>query len=236
MPFSPHPAFVYFDLDDTLLDHHSAQRTALTHLYEHYREAFAGHDLDHVQAVYHTHNVALWTAYAAGEIDKEMLRRRRFEMLIDALGITSLDPIETGDHYMACYADHWRYCAGARDAFLQIAARMPTGILTNGFAEVQHAKLDRFPELRSHSVSVVISEEVGYLKPHPQLFAEATARAGVGPEQILYVGDSYHSDIAGSRKAGWQAAWYTPETTAGGGEEMLRFDDWAALTAALLPR
>ncbi len=234
MPFTPRPSFVFFDLDDTLLDHRSAERAALRDLCIHFSEAFADRPLAEVQSTYHINNVALWTAYAAGEIDKETLRRRRFEVLLDRLQIASLDPDEASDHYLACYANHWSYCPGARDAFLAIADVLPTGILTNGFAEQQHAKLNRFPELRSRSRAVVISEEVGYMKPHPKLFAEASARAGAEPGAILYVGDSYTSDIAGARRAGWQAAWYAPETASGQGEEAMRFTDWTALTGVLL--
>ncbi len=234
MPFAPHPSFVYFDLDDTLLDHRSAERAALTDLCGHFSEAFADRPVAEVQSTYHVNNVALWAAYAAGEIDKETLRRRRFEVLLDRLAIVSLDADEASDYYLACYAKHWSYCPGAREAFLAIAPVLPAGILTNGFAEQQHAKLNQFPELRSGSRSVVISEEVGYMKPHPKLFAEASARAGADPASILYVGDSYASDIAGARRAGWQAAWYTLETATGSGEEAMRFTDWTALTGVLV--
>ncbi len=234
MPFTPHPTFVYFDLDDTLLDHRSAERAALGDLCAHFPEAFADRPVTEVQSTYHVNNVALWTAYAAGEIDKETLRRRRFAVLLDRLAIDVLDPDEVSAYYLACYANHWTYCPGAREAFLAIAETFPTGILTNGFAEQQHAKLNRFPELRSTAHTVVISEEVGYMKPHPRLFAEASARAEVDPGSILYVGDSYASDIAGARRAGWQAAWYAPETASGQGEEAMRFTDWTALTGVLL--
>lgn len=235
MPFRPEPSFVYFDLDDTLLDHRQAERSALADVCTRFDHAFAGQSLEHVQHTYHTINAPLWVAYAAGEIDRETLKRLRFERLMTALRI-DLDPGVAGAHYMERYAAHWDYSPGAREAFLAIAARLPAGILTNGFAEVQHAKLDRFPELRHRSASIVISEEVGYLKPHPALFAEAATRAGVAPERILYVGDSYGSDIAGSHRAGWQAAWYTRDDATGKREERLRFSDWSVLTDALIGR
>jgi putative hydrolase of the HAD superfamily len=47
------------------------------------------------------------------------------------------------------------------------------------------------------------------MKPHPKVFDVATERAGVVRDSILYVGDSYSSDIVGGRNAGWTTAWFT---------------------------
>ena len=220
--------FVYFDLDDTLLDHRHAERCALADVVGRHADAFAGVDLATIQEQYHAHNVPLWRSYSLGEIEKADLRRLRFERLLDGLGL-ELDPDETGAVYMQCYHDHWTYIDGARDAFEAVANRYPVGILTNGFAEVQHAKLDRFPILRARSRAVVISEEVGYMKPHPKLFAHATALAGCDPASILYVGDSYHSDVAGGRASGWQVAWYRPGPTDAPPDGVFCFDQWDAL-------
>jgi len=46
----------------------------------------------------------------------------------------------------------------------------------------------------------VISGEVGYAKPDPEIFKIALKKAGVNAEDCLYVGDNYYDDILGSRK------------------------------------
>lgn len=223
-------SFVYFDLDDTLLDHRAAERAALADCHTRFAAHFDGHDLAEVQATYHAHNVPLWRRYAAGEIDREDVQRLRFEALVEAFGL-ALDPAELGDAYLGCYAERWQWTDGAEAAFHAVADRLPVGLLTNGFAEVQHAKLDRFPTLRERARAVVISEEVGVMKPHPRIFAHATERAGVAPQQILYVGDSLHSDVEGGRGAGWQVAWYRGDEGANG--RAFVFDDWDALARLL---
>ncbi|MDX1640409.1 MAG: HAD-IA family hydrolase, partial [Balneolaceae bacterium] len=63
--------------------------------------------------------------------------------------------------------------------------------------------LDQYTDL------FVITEEIGVMKPHQKVFDVATERAGVEREEILYVGDSYSSDIIGGRNAGWKTAWFT---------------------------
>ena len=50
--------------------------------------------------------------------------------------------------------------------------------------------------------SVVLSSEVGKIKPHPDLFRRSLAELGVRPEQAWYVGDNPHADVAGAAAVG----------------------------------
>ena len=217
--------FVYFDLDDTLLDHRAAERAALADCCAD-DEHFADHALEHVQETYHRHNVPLWKQYAAGEIGRADVQRLRFERLCETLDV-DLDADALGEAYMQHYARRWQWMDGAEAAFRTVAERFPVGILTNGFADAQHAKLDRFPILRERSAAIVVSEEVGAMKPQPAIFAHATEQAGVAPSEILYVGDSLHSDVEGGRAAGWQVAWFRGDESVR--DDVLAFDDWDLL-------
>ncbi len=49
---------------------------------------------------------------------------------------------------------------------------------------------------------VVSSAVVGWAKPHPQIFWHALNRAGVSPNEAVYVGDFYINDILGARSVG----------------------------------
>lgn len=220
--------FVYFDLDDTLLDHRAAERAALADCHIRFAEHFDGHDLAEVQTTYHAGNVPLWRRYAAGEIDRDDVQRLRFEALVEAFEL-EIDPRVLGDTYLTCYGERWQWIDGAESAFHAIADHYPVGLLTNGFADQQRGKLARFPALHERSQAVVISEEVGVMKPHPQIFAHAAEQASTKPEEILYVGDSLHSDVEGGQAAGWQVAWFRGDD----GNGAYAFNDWDDLARAL---
>lgn len=224
-----HPAFtgikfVYFDLDDTLLDHRAAQDKALGDLHQQLA-TLRDFPLAKVLSSYRLVNGRVWREYSAGTRNKEGTRSGRFELLFEALGVED-DAMRAADAYLEAYADHWRLIDGALPAFQRIAERYPTGVLTNGFAEAQHAKLARFPELTRRFSSIVVSEEEGILKPHPQLFRIAAERAGAQADEILYVGDSLHSDVVGGMNAGWRVIWYTDGAPAAGEPDVERFADW----------
>ena len=225
--------FVYFDIDDTLLDHRRAERAALADC----QAAFPGlgcHDARHVSETYHAGNAPLWRDYGDGQITKDFLKRERFRKLLAALDADE-DPDTVSDHYLGRYGAHWSWMEGAEAAYRAVAARYPVGLLTNGFTEQQRGKLARFPLLSDLAKTVIISEEVGAMKPQPAIFQHATDAAGVRPDEILYVGDSLHSDVQGGLGFGWNVAWF-------GGDrhrerasypDAFAFSDWNDLLARL---
>lgn len=229
-------AFVYFDLDDTLIDHQHAEREALADIRDQYLEIFGTLSVDELQGTYHDINRPLWRQYADGDIAKEDVKHQRFERLLEAIGADHADAGLVGRSYLKRYAKHWQFVDGAREIYETVSERRPVGVLTNGFSEVQAQKLDRFPVIADRAEAVVISEEVGVMKPHPKIFKHATQQARVDPENVLYVGDSYRSDVEGGQQAGWCVAWFARNGTDGRqtNDRGFVFDDWSTFGERVL--
>lgn len=199
--------FIYFDLDDTLLDHKSAEKAALSDVHDSF-DIFENTDLKQLTDVYHEVNSEQWLKYSRGEVTRQQLQRNRFEQTLLQLDLDESRYEEIGTFYMQCYQNHWQWIAGAEMAYRKVREHFPVGILTNGFAETQQKKFEKFG-FNDSANHIVVSEEVGALKPDPRVFEYATKLAGVQPRDILYVGDSYASDVKGGRAFGWNIAWYT---------------------------
>ncbi|MEM1056477.1 MAG: HAD-IA family hydrolase [Bacteroidota bacterium] len=222
------PSFVYFDLDDTLLDHSEAERRALADFHRESAEHFGTVSFSDLHAAYRQHNGPLWYDYGRSRITKAELKHLRFANTLRALGVTTLDPDHASTTYLDRYSAHWHWSEGAREAFRRIAEAHRVGILTNGFREQQRAKLAKLPEIEAacEPGTVLIAEEIGTWKPHAEAFALAAERAGVAPEEILYIGDSLRSDVEGGVSAGWTVAWWhgDPAHEEHGGRAV---SDWA---------
>lgn len=52
---------------------------------------------------------------------------------------------------------------------------------------------------------LVFSNELGYTKPHPEIFRAALRELGVGAQEAAHVGDNPTTDLVGARKAGLRA-------------------------------
>ena len=60
-------------------------------------------------------------------------------------------------------------------------------------------------DLADWFVTIVISDRVGYGKPHPAIFRAALEAAGVPAERAVHVGDSYAKDVLGAVGVGMAA-------------------------------
>lgn len=201
------PAFIYFDLDNTLLDHTSAERKAQMATYRKYPE-LQQVPIDNWLKSYKSVNHLLWERYQREEIGREQLQQSRFYDTMSELNLDVGRSTEIGEFYMNSYRQYWSWVEGAREALEQVSNSYRSGIITNGFKETQQLKFDKM-ELQDYCSPLLITEDIGKMKPHPVVFDVATEKAGVDRSEILYVGDSYSSDIVGGKNAGWTTAWFT---------------------------
>jgi FMN phosphatase YigB (HAD superfamily) len=50
--------------------------------------------------------------------------------------------------------------------------------------------------------TIILSGEVGFEKPEPEIFKAALRALAVNPEETVYIGDTYHTDVEGAFEAG----------------------------------
>ncbi len=81
---------------------------------------------------------------------------------------------------------------------------LKTGLISDADSELLRTILAKFG-LSDHLDVVIISDEVGSLKPDEDIFHVALSAAGCEPEEALMVGDSLR-DLAGARKVGMAVA------------------------------
>lgn len=85
------------------------------------------------------------------------------------------------------------------------------GIVSNSPVNFHENVLARH-SLREYLDVVVVSCEVGYRKPHPQIFRIALEALNVEPRHAIYVGDIPQIDVPGARKLGMKVVLIsTPE-------------------------
>ena len=202
---------LFFDLDDTLIDHRGAEHGAHRETFETHANLFGSVPFAEWLARYRESNTALWDALGRREIGREDLLRRRFSEPLRALELDEARCDELSGFYLEAYARHWRLVEGA-EAILEEAARHGTvGILSNGLSHLQRAKVKKFA-LERFVEHVVLSEDVGAMKPAREIFDAAWRAAASGaPVRKVYVGDSFQHDVLGAKRAGWLPILYNPE-------------------------
>lgn len=86
------------------------------------------------------------------------------------------------------------------------AAGVRLGLISNIWISgaIVREHLDALGLLRPFEC-VVLSSEVGLVKPHPTLFRVALDRLGLPADRAWYVGDNPHADVAGAKAVGMGA-------------------------------
>ena len=90
----------------------------------------------------------------------------------------------------------------ARGFALAILSNWPLATVIDRFA----AANGWLPHLRA----IVVSDRVGWIKPHPAIFRAAEAALGMelgSGGAILHVGDDWAADVVGASEAGWRSAY-----------------------------
>lgn len=191
--------YIFVDLDDTIWDFHANAKEALRDLFE-LKELKEHYDnFDYFYKVYASRNLELWTQYGQGLITKKYLTVERFLYPLLKIGINDQDlALRMNSIYLDSLATKTELIPHAKE-FLEFCAKngIPVTLISNGFVEVQYHKL-RNSKIEKYFKHVVLSEQVGALKPNPKIFEHALRLNNANKNETLMIGDSFEADIIGA--------------------------------------
>ena len=196
---------IFFDWDDTLLDHGHASRVGAAALYR----QFPISSLEEFQAAWRVAQDTHFPRFARGEVS---FVEHRVARMRHAFGDPEMAP-EVAASRFEVYSQHYKANWRLFDDVLPCLDRLQghqLGIITNGKLTEQSHKLERMGLAGRFSV-VVISEEVGVGKPDSGVFLEACRRIGAQPADCVYIGDAWENDVIGSRAVGMTPIWLNRE-------------------------
>ena len=195
------------DADDTLFDFKKAEVNA-------FDEACAAMGFAATKELLQTYsaiNAALWKLLEQGGITQKVLRVRRFEQFLEAIGRQDLDAQTMATIFADALGRQSVPIEGAVEAVARWSRIVPVIIITNGISKIQHGRMNG-SEVRHYISGMVISEEVGAAKPDPKMLEMGMEMAGITDKsRVLMLGDSLSSDIAAAANAGVDACWYNPK-------------------------
>jgi 5'-nucleotidase len=191
--------WILFDADETLF--HFDNFAGLKHMFAKHNVVFEQAEFDE----YQTLNKPLWVEYQNGNISAEQLQTRRFQRWSDTLAISTK---ELNKQFLNAMADICKTLPGAVELVKYLHEnKVNMGIITNGFAQLQHIRLERTGFLPYFS-PVVISELVGVAKPNALIFEDALRKMNhPDKKHVLMVGDTLESDILGGNSFGFDTCW-----------------------------
>lgn len=194
---------ILFDLDDTLLDFHRSEDVAL-------RKTLAENGVtptDEMIKRYSEINISQWKLLEKGELTREQVLHRRFEIFFSELGLTC-DPAKVQSGYENALSQSWFYLDGAEELLTEMSEKYRLFVVSNGTAKVQDGRIS-LSGIGKYFEQIFISQRVGYDKPNPKFFDKCFELiSDLDRADCFIVGDSLTSDIQGGKNAGITTVWY----------------------------
>lgn len=203
---------IFFDLDRTLWDFEKNSHKTLLQLIDRFSLLKKGVDTaeDFIRR-YKIHNDILWGLYRIDKISKKELRGKRFLLTMQEYGINDL---QLAEDFGSAYIDESPYKTKlfpfSHEILNYLKERYTLHIITNGFQEVQHIKLEA-SRLDEYFDIVITSEQVGVKKPDRRIFDFALKKANALSYESIMIGDDLIVDVLGAEKAGLTAIYFNPE-------------------------
>lgn len=204
--------WILFDADGTLFDYELAETAALQALWT---ELGLGSRTD-LDVAYRRINAELWRRFEAGEVTPGEIKLERFRRLADELALEAA-PADLSRSYIEQLGRQTQLLPGAERLLESLSPRYRLALITNGLAAVQRSRL-ALSTIGRHFPVVVISEEVGWAKPDPRIFARALElMESPQKREVLMVGDNLLADIEGAHRFGFETCWFNQDGRATNG-------------------
>ena len=199
-------SWLLFDADGTILDYRAAEAHSLKSAVS----SFGLEANEEILKLYQGINSALWAELEKGSITSLELRVKRFDTLSSRMG-WDISADEFSRVYLQELGHSGFMIPGAGQMLKDLPAGMKKVIITNGIKDTQYGRLKKALLMNSFD-EIIISEEAGTAKPAAGFFDYTLERIGSRKiEEMLVIGDSLSSDIAGGNGYGIDTCWFNPE-------------------------
>ncbi|WP_066051565.1 YjjG family noncanonical pyrimidine nucleotidase [Robertmurraya korlensis] len=197
--------YLFFDIDDTLLDFQATEKEALRSLFAEQNMVLTSED----ERRYKEINQSLWNAYENGKIERDEVLNTRFSTFFKQYNL-EVDGSVLEKKYRSYLEQGHQLIDGAMELIMELHPHYELYIVTNGVSKTQDRRL-RDSGLYPYFKKVFVSEDTGFQKPMKEFFDYVFDRIpsytlGHG----LIIGDSLSADIKGGQLSGIDTCWYNP--------------------------
>lgn len=198
---------VVFDLDNTLLDYTSSELMCMQRAILHHNAIDPhGVEWDPFWKLFLEYNMGYWEDRVAKSLHHITILELSLRDSFNHFGVTYIvEPLV--QTYWDNFCNTCLFEAGAFDVLKSLHNNHSMGIISNGIGEAQRLRM-KAGEIEHYFDSIIVSDEVGYWKPDPNIFQAALEELKVKPHEVLFVGDSLKDDYDGALGAGIDFCYY----------------------------
>lgn len=202
---------VFFDLDDTLWAFSENSRDTFEEVYMKYNFDAYFDSFEHYYDLYQKRNLELWEEYAEGKVNKEELNEQRFYYPLQTVGVEDKELSKRfSDDFFAIVPTKEKLMPYAKEILDYLQPNYNLYIISNGFRELQSLKM-KASGIDHYFKKIVLSEDIGVMKPYPEIFHFALSATQSELRESIMIGDNWKADITGAKGVGMDQVYYNVE-------------------------
>ncbi|MBR2805722.1 MAG: YjjG family noncanonical pyrimidine nucleotidase [Oscillospiraceae bacterium] len=189
---------VFMDIDDTILDFDKCSSWSIYMAANRMRVYLP----ENTQSIFNSVTDKLWKEMEAGRLTYDEIFEIRWKVVFSVLGV-ECDHLEFEKQFLRFLSVSADEVNGARDLLRYLSGKYEIYSATNGTSKIQHTRLE-LSDMDQYFRGMFISEELGFSKPSREFYDACFERLGNRflPEEVMAVGNSPDTDIAGAREYG----------------------------------
>lgn len=207
----PRPKGILFDLDDTILAFDIVAAECWEQVCQEYRDRLPSISAEQLLTEIRHYAGWFWSDPERHRENRQNLALARRRIVSGAMHklLVEDEPLanQIADRYSEERDRRIFPFPGAIETLEQLRSQgIPLGLITNGAAKAQRAKLVQFG-LESLFDVVVIEGEFGVGKPDERVYAHALVKLGLSASAVWMVGDHLEWDVAAPQRLGIRGIW-----------------------------
>lgn len=200
---------IFFDADDTIINHKQCEREALLYLFdkidENYKEEY--------QSIFRPLDRKLWdsAAHNLSPVSKKDIPEYRFEVFFKQINLKYNDYKKANELFQDGLTKTVALIENAYDIIEYLYYKnYQLYVVTNGLVKLQKPRIIN-SEISKYISDMIVSEEVNSSKPNPKIFNVLLQKIKLKSDEVIMIGDSLEKDIKGAQSANIKAIWYNPK-------------------------
>ncbi|MCI0838139.1 MAG: HAD family hydrolase [Chloroflexi bacterium] len=205
------PRAILIDLDDTLVDDSSNVDACWDDACAAVAPRLRGVGVDRLRAAIDRRASWYWSdpkRHCTGRLDLRAVRRHILELAFAELGIDDSGLArDLAEMYRQLREERAQMFPGVIDTLDRLRAQgVRLGMMTNGAADAQRAKIERFG-LAAYFDHIIIEGEFGAGKPDRRVFEALLSAFDVAPGDAWAIGDHLEFDVLAPMRLGLHGIW-----------------------------
>lgn len=155
-------------------------------------------------------NLYMWKSLERGDVTRESLKTKRFDMFFEQVGVADIDTKLFNERYIYYLSTCNFLLDGAYEFVEKLSKYCKLYLATNGLTVAQRGRLQR-SRIKPLLSGCFISEEIGFSKPEKEYFEYIFSDLRVeDKKRVIFLGDSETSDMQGGKNGGIKTCLYNP--------------------------